>query len=411
MVTATALIVINQLGKPPGVPGRSRDDLARAIPGQPVVLTNNDNTGATSWNWRMLSRPPGSLAGFSAPTASSVSFVPDLVGSYLIQLLVNGRARATIVAAVKTSFLGLRIPAKGETTEFDGWEEALQEIFAVMEAGIQAGGDSGLTKFTQLVDGPGAILNGYVPVGVVPGAGSPFLDNRLFAFTSLGDCPSTFSGQGGKFVKVSPGENSLVFGAGGGVGAFTDLSDVPSSYSGQGNKSVRVNAGENGLEFQTPVTAFVNLSDVPGSYGSQALKHVRVNASETGLEFAAAGSGASDRTLLFADDTQFDEGGTTLVTKKTFRVVSDSGKPFSSFRVVVGIWHDTATSADCDVFVGSDHLASPLSTTSTSEAVNAGTIAFTGSDNTFLTVEVQLRRTGGTGDAHIKFTEIYGIYA
>jgi len=38
---------------------------------------------------------------------------------------------------------------------------------------------------------------------------------------------------------------------GGGATAFTDLTDVPSSYSGQGGKAVRVNVGETGLEFFT----------------------------------------------------------------------------------------------------------------------------------------------------------------
>ena len=37
----------------------------------------------------------------------------------------------------------------------------------------------------------------------------------------------------------------------GGASAFTDLTDVPSSYTGQGTKFVRVNAGETALEFAT----------------------------------------------------------------------------------------------------------------------------------------------------------------
>lgn len=40
---------------------------------------------------------------------------------------------------------------------------------------------------------------------------------------------------------------------GGDVDAFTDLSDVPSSYSGQGGKTVKVNGAANGLEFATVV--------------------------------------------------------------------------------------------------------------------------------------------------------------
>lgn len=38
-------------------------------------------------------------------------------------------------------------------------------------------------------------------------------------------------------------------GGGGGVEDFTDLGDVPSSYSGQGGKFLAVTVGEDGIEF------------------------------------------------------------------------------------------------------------------------------------------------------------------
>lgn len=45
--------------------------------------------------------------------------------------------------------------------------------------------------------------------------------------------------------------NPLSVLSGGGASAFTDLTDVPSSYSGQGTKFVRVNGAETALEFAT----------------------------------------------------------------------------------------------------------------------------------------------------------------
>jgi len=154
---ATANIIINQTGRPPGLPDQSRDDLALSVP---VILTNENNSGVVAWNWRLLSKPAGSGTGLDTPTLSSCQFTPDLAGSYLVQLVVNGQTRATAIAAVKTTFLGLRIPAKGETTELGGWEAAFQELFRQLEDGIQSGGGtsdrtllfSDDTQFTEVGD-------------------------------------------------------------------------------------------------------------------------------------------------------------------------------------------------------------------------------------------------------------------
>ena len=48
-------------------------------------------------------------------------------------------------------------------------------------------------------------------------------------------------------------------GAGGGASAFVDLTDVPASYSGQGGKLVRVKADASGLEFYTLTIAAADL--------------------------------------------------------------------------------------------------------------------------------------------------------
>jgi hypothetical protein len=136
----TASIIINQTGKPPGLPGESRDDLST---GATVTLSNEENSGVVSWNWRLLAKPPGSVAGLTTPTASICTFTPDVPGSYRIQLLLNGRIQAMAIAAVKTYYLSLRIPAVGELNELGGWEKELQTIIGQLEDGIQAGGGGG----------------------------------------------------------------------------------------------------------------------------------------------------------------------------------------------------------------------------------------------------------------------------
>ncbi len=136
----TANIIINQIGRPPGLPGQSRDDL---VLGVSVTLSNENNSGVNAWNWRLLAKPQGSSAGLSTPISATCAFTPDLAGSYLVQLLLNGVVQATAIAAVKTAYLGLRVPASGETHELGGWEQAIQTLIQQLEDGIPAGGGGG----------------------------------------------------------------------------------------------------------------------------------------------------------------------------------------------------------------------------------------------------------------------------
>lgn len=100
-------------------------------------------------------------------------------------------------------------------------------------------------------------------------------------------------------VTYDSGTGTLILTAkgSGGATAFTDLTDVPASYTGAGGKFVKVNAGETGLEFVAGgggVTNFTDLGDVPASYTGQSLKAVRVNSGETALEFYTPSGGSYD---------------------------------------------------------------------------------------------------------------------
>lgn len=128
-MTATSAIKIN------GVLG-SREDLTI---GSPVSLTNSDNTGATTWAWTFISKPPNSAATISGATTATASFTPDIVGSYLIQLTVSDGVLNYVdkkIGAVKTANFGIRIPAASEQTEFsttNGWSEAVYKGFKAID--------------------------------------------------------------------------------------------------------------------------------------------------------------------------------------------------------------------------------------------------------------------------------------
>jgi hypothetical protein len=263
----TVNIVIDQSGHPAGYPGQSRDDLSLSVP---VVLSNYEDSGVVAWNWRLLGKPTDSLAGLDTPTAPTCQFTPDKTGSYLIQLVLNGRVRQTVIAAVKTAYLGLRIPVTGETNEMGGWERSVEELMHQLEDGIEAG---------------------------------------------------------------------------------------------------------------------------------------------------SGGSGASDRTLVFSDDTQFAEAGGSFVTKKTFRIVRDSNKAPVAWRVVVSLWgaasYDTA---ECRVLAsgaGVDTLTLS-SVTGTSETVVSGTLTINSSNepaNSLVTIQIQLRLASGSGAAYLQYTDVFAVYA
>lgn len=57
----------------------------------PVTLGTAPDT-ATSWEWTVLRRPPGSIAGLSSSTVRNPTFTPDAAGLYVIRLRAEGAA-------------------------------------------------------------------------------------------------------------------------------------------------------------------------------------------------------------------------------------------------------------------------------------------------------------------------------
>jgi hypothetical protein len=101
----------------------------------------------------------------------------------------------------------------------------------------------------------------------------------------------------------------------GGGGTFLLLTDTPSSYSGEGGKFVKVNVGETALEFvsHTLVTTFLGLSDTPSSYSGSGGYVVKVNSGATALEFVADSNSLSVYSkimgrFLSIDSTEADTG-------------------------------------------------------------------------------------------------------
>lgn len=134
-----ASIVITQQSVS-GAPGVSRQDL---VLGQPVTLTNSNDNGVRSWRWVMKDRPTGSSATLNSPLSATVTFTPDVPGSYLVELTVddgrNGQVDTRIAAVLETiNGSDVRWPASGEDNEANwniggspnerGWVPALEDM-------------------------------------------------------------------------------------------------------------------------------------------------------------------------------------------------------------------------------------------------------------------------------------------
>jgi hypothetical protein len=137
---ATAQIILHEGSLADGYtnPG-SRDDLTLGVT---IVCANVNDVGVTSWQWTLVDKPSNSTASLATPTANTTTFIPDIVGTYLIRLVVTpGNAQDQKGAAVKTANYHYRIPAAKETLEFDsnrGWATATNLALQFIDNGFTA---------------------------------------------------------------------------------------------------------------------------------------------------------------------------------------------------------------------------------------------------------------------------------
>ena len=385
----TASILINQSGRPAGQPGVSRDDLVLS---QIITLTNHDNAEVVSWNWQLLSKPAGSLSSLVGSTSGSCQFTPDVAGSYLIQLHLNGRVRATAVAAIKTTYLGLRIPAVGETSELGGWETGLQAIVSQLEFGIEAGGGGAVHHHLTHQSGGLDEINVAGLTGLLATAQTPAVHNT--------------SHQSGGLDEIN------VAGLTGLLATAQTPAVHNASHQNGGSDEISV-TGLDGYLAQPQNTDRLQSRAVSASAPSDGDSLVW-DASVTRWRPKTITGGSSSSLLLMADDTEFTEATTAYVEKRSFRITQDSTAPWTGFRVGCSIWKDgDRTSGDVRVtFTGAGSINVDLSSTEIVDGNNAlkfGTGAWAETGTQIITVSIQLKATGGTtGNGHYKLIEIYG---
>lgn len=133
----TVFIVIQQSDNPGKNPG-TRDNLLLNVP---IVLSNLNDNGISTWFWHFTDLPSGSNAILATPTTPISGFTPDVPGTYLIRLTVGytgGSQYAQVGAGIETLNLHYRIPAATEDGEFDatrGWSQAVNEALQILDDG------------------------------------------------------------------------------------------------------------------------------------------------------------------------------------------------------------------------------------------------------------------------------------
>jgi len=80
-----------------GAAGTARDDIALFTGANEVTFSNDPdgNYGVATYAWTLLEAPVGSVAVLTNPTSAVCTLEPDVYGSYVVALSVNGLGRGT----------------------------------------------------------------------------------------------------------------------------------------------------------------------------------------------------------------------------------------------------------------------------------------------------------------------------
>lgn len=318
----------------------SRDDLLiyDGTSNTSITVNNVDNTGVTSWQWTIIDKPTGSTAVFASTssntsTASTDKFNPDIVGTYLIKLAVNGGASIDQKgAAVKTAHLHFRIPAANETIEFDGyrgWAVATNLALKLLDDGYTAT----TTSTFQ------AVYNNSSPSSFTLSSGNgPFQirDTVGGLGTNLLEVDSS---AGIKYLAVSAAQTSV-------IGNFTAIS------------------GQVGLGTATPFSGYPISSDgsvhVIKTGHNMLLVDTTTASSDAGIALFGQTSGKHAALFLDQSDAQKLKITTSSVDTHSQRQANTIVTIQQNGAVGIGT---TAPTAQLDV-VGTGHFSGQLSLTS-----------------------------------------------
>jgi hypothetical protein len=184
----TPLIRIDQVTRPPGVAGQSRTD---GVLLQTVTVSDTGNTDDGTHLWEMIASPVGSNAALIGSDAATATFMPDISGTYLIRKTFNftdisGFTTRGVFVSDQGGFAillpnGTRIPAAGETVQFDvsrGWAVEMDRIIRIIDSLIPWVGVGG----PQGIQGIPGIDGSTGPTGATGPAGATAASGAILVF-------------------------------------------------------------------------------------------------------------------------------------------------------------------------------------------------------------------------------------
>jgi len=122
-----------------------------------VTISNNDAGGESSWVFSILKQPLGSVATLVG-AGNSRTLTPDVHGTYIVQVVVNGSLTDVSSGAVLYFPSDIRQPAPLETTEWNGspgWAGALTELFERANHGVGLKPIASATEWGRIWHTPG----------------------------------------------------------------------------------------------------------------------------------------------------------------------------------------------------------------------------------------------------------------
>ena len=164
----------------------------------------------------------------------------------------------------------------------------------------------------------------YIGDAIVSGSGG----GGVTTFVALNDTPTSYTGQGSKFVAVNSGATALEFvDAPSGVTTFVGLNDTPSSFTGSANRPVVVNGGASALIFSSTLKATIIGQTIQYSLSDTALSSAGDHEGEILVNL-----GSGSKTLgnvLYWDGTNWQDADASAeaTAKGLLSIATQTGNP------------------------------------------------------------------------------------